>query len=113
MSINRKIIIIIGAVVFLAMAALITALSLGNKTKSVKIGFYDLDPATEDLFVQLIRGSYEEDKKAPDISFEHLDQTDASVDMILMPMGKIQDNLISTIDTAKKNNPSLYRGTLI
>ena len=107
MKINRKILIIIGAALFLAMAAIITALSLGNRTKGVKVGFYDLDPATEDLFVQLIRKSYEEDKKAPAISFEHLDQTDASVDLILMPMGKIQDNLISTIDTAKKKNPSL------
>ncbi|MBR6153902.1 MAG: hypothetical protein IKQ43_05645 [Treponema sp.] len=106
MIINRKILIIAGAVLFISVAAVITGVCLGNRAKSIKVGFYELDSDTEDIFVELIKNSFVDDKKAPSISFEHLDKADDSVDMILMPMGKLQDNLISSIDAGKKN-PSL------
>ena len=107
MKINRKILIIAGAVLFLTLAAVTTGICLGNRTKDIKVGFYELDSDTENIFVELIKDSFTADKKSPSVSFTHLDQADDSVDLILMPMGKIQDNLISTIETGKKKNPSL------
>lgn len=104
---KRKIIIIVGAVLALVAAGVVAGICLGRGKQNVRLGFYDLDSETEDLFVQLIKDSYKDDEKAPAITFEHLDTAGQSVDMILMPMGKLQDKLISSIETGKKNNPSL------
>ena len=104
---KRKIIIIVGAVLALVAAGVVAGICLGRGNQNVRLGFYELDSETEDLFVQLIKDSYKDDEKAPAITFEHLDTVGQSVDMILMPMGKLQDKLISSIETGKKNNPSL------
>ncbi|MBO4320224.1 MAG: hypothetical protein J5857_07120 [Treponema sp.] len=107
MKLNKKILIIAGSALFLALAVIITILCLNRRTPGVKIGFYDLEKTTEDIFVELIKDSYAENKDAPAISFVHLDQIDSSVDLMLMPMGKKQDDLIASINSGKKKNPSL------
>lgn len=107
MKINRKILIIIGAAVFLTAAAVITFVSIGSRDKGIKVGFYGIDSATEDIFVELVKNSFEDEKKAPSISFEHLDQADHSVDLLVMPMGKIQDDLVESIGGDRKKKPGL------
>ena len=54
---------LIGAAVLLVLAAVITFVSIGSRDKGIKIGFYGIDSATEDIFVELVKNSFE----SPDI----------------------------------------------